>query len=655
VAYVVSTGEQQACRAFHHSQRIELRFIVYTLFDCRLSHPDLSPSIAIAPKMRIWKITSDSKIGSYGHRIADGKGHALLAQVVGGIFHVLRVSASLWEDGYWWSLHSVPNVTSFESEHGVETERQAYNERMFATVRQEKRPVRGEHAGYHDWFVPVEIAQQAAAILVVGPFALERATGAAIFDRWKNLTGRRGDLADPEFALYLNRTVSTLVLEGDAASKLERLLRCLASLLAEKGRADELANRADALRVGLESIRRVDRTWEAVQAMVDERSPRTWASAHNADALGTLGLPRIADHIAVGLGASRAGSSDSVDAVLRSDAFQRKAVQLARSVGGAMTGRLEDRGIILLSTGSGSSESKRQKSLGLLERLRVLARREFDIVLHFGVSDAPGAVPLNRSYQGALSAAESALVQGAKVMMAEPEGQRSVRPLRSMRREITRAMGERPDVLLARFDRYLEAVLAQSGDRIETARAHLDAGFERMGEALVQAGSLEERGFDRLSDALERAAVGARSVRDLLSAYRQSAIDLSDAVERPVQSRQDRSLRGALDYIHQHYTERLYFQKVARVSGFAPKYFSRLFKERQKRTYEHYVLGLRIERGKHLLSSTNFDVARVAKLSGFSSSQYFCYMFRREVGKSPLQFRRLRVYPSWRPGDDRPA
>ena len=200
--------------------------------------------------MRTWKIASDTKIGSYGHRMADGKGHALLAQVVGGIFHVLRVSASLWEAGYWWSLYSVPNVTSFESEHGVETERQAYNERMFATVRQEKRAVRGEHAGYHDWFVPVEIAEQVAAILVVGPFALERATSAAVFERWKNLTSRRGDLADPEFALYLNRTLSTLVLEGDAASKLERLLRCLAGLLAEKGRADELANRADALRVG---------------------------------------------------------------------------------------------------------------------------------------------------------------------------------------------------------------------------------------------------------------------------------------------------------------------------------------------------------------------------------------------------------------------
>jgi AraC-like DNA-binding protein len=599
--------------------------------------------------MPFWKITSDTKIGSFGHRMAGGKGHALLSQVVSGVFQMLRISASLWEGGYWWSLHSVPNVTSFESEHGVETERQAYNDRMFARVRKEKRAVLGEHAGHHDWFVPVEIAHEVAAILVVGPFALERPTSLVVVDRWKRLTGRRADLADPELALYLDRTLSTLVLEGDAASKLERLLRCLAGLLAEKGRADELANRADALRVALEPIRRVEQTWEVVQAMVDERSPRTWSSVHNADALRMLGLPRIADHIAVGLDASRLRTSDSVDDVLRRDAFHRRALQLARSVGGATTGRVEDRGIIVLSAGSGSSESKRQKSVDLVERLRVIARREFDRVLHFGVSAAPGSLTLNRSYQAALDAAESALVEGAKLVVADPQGRGPVPPLRALRRDIARAMGERPDGLLVRFDSYLDAVLAHTGDRIETARAHLDAGFERVGEALIQSGSLEERGFDRMCEALERAAAGARSVRDLLSAYRRSAVDLSDAVERPVASRQDRSLRGALDYIHQHYTERLHFQKVARASGFAPKYFSRLFKERQKKTYEHYVLGLRIERGKHLLSSTDFDVARVAKLSGFSTPQYFCAMFRREVGKSPLQFRKLRVYPTWRP------
>ena len=183
--------------------------------------------------MRIWKITSDTKIGSYGHRMADGKGHALLAQVVGGIFHVLRVSASLWEAGYWWSLHSVPNVTSFESEHGVETERQAYNERC--SQQSAKKSVRcaastpATTTGSFRSRSPASRSDPGGRAFRAGA-----STSADVFDRWKNLTSRRGDLADPEFALYLNRTLSTLVLEGDAASKLERLLRCLAGLLAER-------------------------------------------------------------------------------------------------------------------------------------------------------------------------------------------------------------------------------------------------------------------------------------------------------------------------------------------------------------------------------------------------------------------------------------
>ena len=217
-------------------------------------------------------------------------------------------------------------------------------------------------------------------------------------------------------------------------------------------------------------------------------------------------------------------------------------------------------------------------------------------------------------------------------------------------------MGERPDVLLARFDRYLEAVLAQSGGRIETARAHLDAGFERMGEALVQAGSLEERGLDRTVRC-------ARSRRSGRTQRARLVVCVSAERGRPVRRGTSGPFNlGRIAVCAARSTTSISttpsgfnFEKVARVSGFAPRYFSRLFKDRQKRTYEHYVLGLRIERAKHLLSSTSFDVARVAKLSGFSSSQVSVLCSVREVGKSPLQFRRLRVYPSWRPGDDRPG
>ena len=94
----------------------------------------------------------------------------------------------------------------------------------------------------------------------------------------------------------------------------------------------------------------------------------------------------------------------------------------------------------------------------------------------------------------------------------------------------------------------------------------------------------------------------ARTLSELAAAYRAAVADLSDAIRRPVSARRDRSLRGALEYIHQHYGERLELPKVAKVAGFTPKYFSQLFHEREKMTFERYLAKLRLERAKQLLS-----------------------------------------------------
>ena len=60
-----------------------------------------------------------------------------------------------------------------------------------------------------------------------------------------------------------------------------------------------------------------------------------------------------------------------------------------------------------------------------------------------------------------------------------------------------------------------------------------------------------------MCERLDHAADGARTISELLAAYRRAALDLSQAVQKPVQARRDRNLRGALDYIHRHYRERL--------------------------------------------------------------------------------------------------
>jgi hypothetical protein len=69
---------------------------------------------------------------------------------------------------------------SFEAEHGSEQRRWNYNHRIFAEVVKRCRIVRGEHAGFHDLFVPIQDRSGVRSVLFAGPIAIKRPSSAVI-------------------------------------------------------------------------------------------------------------------------------------------------------------------------------------------------------------------------------------------------------------------------------------------------------------------------------------------------------------------------------------------------------------------------------------------------------------------------------------------
>jgi AraC-like DNA-binding protein len=593
--------------------------------------------------VHLWRAAYDPKLDRVVHRVASGFGHPIFVAVIAQAFQALRVSASLWEHGAdWFPIHNEADVTLFELEHGVRG-RSAYNGRHLAGAQRLGKAVGGVYRGLSDLFVPIVCGGKAVAVLVAGPYERARPTSSDILSRWRGLTGRQGHLADPEFAAFLAATLSTLVLEGAKVAAFERLLVCLSRLLAGEGDPAELANRAHALRIELEASRVDERMWEVVRTMVDERTPRSWYDVDRAPQLRRLGLTRRVADVLVCLTVSRKAGGDPVDEAVRRDALQRSAVVLARLRGDVLAGQVGDHGVVFLAADSGSPQRRKQKLIDFSERVSAVARGDFGLSLHFGASVVQESVPLVRSYEAALGAAESALAQGEPWVAALPSAPHA--PLRHLREELGRVVEERPDLLAPRFDRYLEAVAAHSGYRIDPARGQLEMGFERLTRALTDSGALDAKSLETLRAGLDRAAGEARTVSDLFSAYRRAIADVARTVSEPVPARRDRSLRRAVEYIHQHYAEPLRLERVARVAGFHPDHFSRLFKGRERMTFEHYVRALRIERTKHLLVSTKLSVKRVAELSGLRSGPYLCRVFRRALGVSPLAYRRRPVEP----------
>ncbi|HEV8246591.1 MAG TPA: AraC family transcriptional regulator, partial [Polyangiaceae bacterium] len=281
-----------------------------------------------------------------------------------------------------------------------------------------------------------------------------------------------------------------------------------------------------------------------------------------------------------------------------------------------------------------------RRMLDLAERAQKLARR-FGLRLHAGHAGSakPGELPA--LFQRALDGAERALSEGSWLAEPPPAEARKFR-LSTLRRELAKAIAERPAESAVRFARYAEAVARVCGYRLESVERELCSGFERVTDVFSSSEGLEARAVDDLLTNLEQRARQASTTAEVLVAYQSAIDDLGAATQKPSSARHEHNLRRALGHIQEHYCEPLSLARVARVAGFARNYFSALFKRREGTTFEKYVLGLRLGRARDLLSTTELGVQRVAELSGLGSRQYLSRVFRRELGTTPSAYRKQR-------------
>ncbi|MCF8461448.1 MAG: AraC family transcriptional regulator [Flavobacteriales bacterium] len=66
---------------------------------------------------------------------------------------------------------------------------------------------------------------------------------------------------------------------------------------------------------------------------------------------------------------------------------------------------------------------------------------------------------------------------------------------------------------------------------------------------------------------------------------------------------------------------------------------SRIFSEQTKTTLEKYIILLKIERVKELLSYKDFTLSEVSYQMGYSSVQYLSNQFKQVTGVTPKQFK----------------
>jgi AraC family transcriptional regulator len=98
-------------------------------------------------------------------------------------------------------------------------------------------------------------------------------------------------------------------------------------------------------------------------------------------------------------------------------------------------------------------------------------------------------------------------------------------------------------------------------------------------------------------------------------------------------------LRTVIEFINLNYQRDLSLAELAGVAGMSTFHFAREFKKSTGTTPHQYLLKLRIQRAKELLSESEMPLVDVGFQSGFSHQSHFTRLFRKLTGTTPLTYR----------------
>lgn len=98
-------------------------------------------------------------------------------------------------------------------------------------------------------------------------------------------------------------------------------------------------------------------------------------------------------------------------------------------------------------------------------------------------------------------------------------------------------------------------------------------------------------------------------------------------------------VQKAIDYIALNYTEKISLKTIAAELYLSPNYLSELFKRHTGKNISEYITEYRLDKSRKYLLQPEYKIAEVSGLVGFSDARYFSSMFKRQYGRTPVEYR----------------
>lgn len=100
------------------------------------------------------------------------------------------------------------------------------------------------------------------------------------------------------------------------------------------------------------------------------------------------------------------------------------------------------------------------------------------------------------------------------------------------------------------------------------------------------------------------------------------------------------TMERVVQYIQANYNQELRLDMLAEIFGYNSAYLGKIFHQYTGENFNNYLDNIRITEAKRLLAMDEYKVYEVAEMVGFANINYFHNKFKKNVGISPLSFKK---------------
>jgi len=124
------------------------------------------------------------------------------------------------------------------------------------------------------------------------------------------------------------------------------------------------------------------------------------------------------------------------------------------------------------------------------------------------------------------------------------------------------------------------------------------------------------------------------------SLFLQIVVILSRLYGTNVHHKEIESISNVAAYMETNFMNDISIGELLNVSHYSQRHFIRLFSATYSTTPQQYLLNIRIRHACSLLKEKNYSITEVATRCGFNDSNYFCRIFKKNIGATPSAYQK---------------